>query len=289
MENRLIIILFFFTFQLSAQNMTRSQYIDTYKDEAIYQMRKYKIPASITLAQGILESGNGNSELAYKSNNHFGIKCHSDWQGERVFHDDDENDECFRKYNKVRDSYDDHSEFLLRPRYADLFEYSITDYKAWAKGLKKAGYATNPSYAKHLIKIIEENELHRFDEEIKEDKDKLVYSGFSLGWTDIINQSIIYKNDQKEFYVNLRTSVSIDQLSLMFGGGKLLTSAFGIGADIGLATKLGDVDEIDFEPNYALSTHFFIPVKQKQINFRFSISSIDAKVFEPSITIGLLR
>ena len=104
MENRLILFFCFFTFQLSAQNMTRSQYIDQYKDEAIYQMRKYKIPASITLAQGILESANGNSELANKSNNHFGIKCHSDWEGERVFHDDDKNNECFRKYDKVRDS-----------------------------------------------------------------------------------------------------------------------------------------------------------------------------------------
>jgi len=289
MENRLVLLLCFFTFQLSAQNMTRSQYIDKYKDEAVYQMRKYKIPASITLAQGILESGNGNSELANKSNNHFGIKCHSDWQGDRVFHDDDENDECFRKYNKVRDSYDDHSEFLLRPRYADLFEYSITDYKAWAKSLKKAGYATNPSYAKHLIKIIEDNELYRFDEEIKENEDKLVYSGFSLGWTDLINQSIIYKSDGKKFYVTLRASAAIDNMSLMFGGGKLLTSAFGIGADVGLATSLGNIEEIDLDPNYALSTHFFIPVKQKQINIRFSISSTDAKAFKPSITIGLLR
>jgi|TARA_B100001059_G_scaffold95864_2_gene95089 hypothetical protein len=289
MENRLILFFCFFTFQLSAQNMTRSQYIDQYKDEAIYQMRKYKIPASITLAQGILESANGNSELANKSNNHFGIKCHSDWEGERVFHDDDKNNECFRKYDKVRDSYDDHSEFLLKPRYADLFKYSIKDYKSWAKGLKKAGYATNPSYAKHLIKIVEENELYRFDEDIKEESDKLVYSGFSLGWTDLFNQSIVYKNDKKEFYINLRTSVSIDNLSLMFGGGKLLTSAFGIGADVGLATNLGGIDKIDLRPNYALSTHFFIPVKQKQINFRFSISSVDAKEFMPSITIGLLR
>ena len=99
----------------------------------------------------------------------------------------------------------------------------------------------------------------------------------------------MYKNDKKEFYINLRTSVSIDNLSLMFGGGKLLTSAFGIGADVGLATNLGGIDKIDLRPNYALSTHFFISVKQKQINFRFSISSVDAKEFKPSITIGLLR
>lgn len=289
MENRLVLFLLLFSFQLSAQNMTRNEYIDKYKDEAIYQMKKYKIPASITLAQGILESGDGNSELAKKSNNHFGIKCHSDWEGERVYHDDDKKNECFRKYNKVRDSYDDHSEFLLRPRYASLFEYALTDYKSWAKGLKKAGYATNPYYAKHLIKIIEENELHKLDDEVEVESDKLIFSGFSVGWTDLIAQSVLYKNDEKEYYLNLRTTASIDNIALMLGGGKLLTSTIGLGADFGLITPTGDINNIDLKPNYSLSAHFFIPVKQKQINFRFSLSSTDAKQFNPSISIGLLR
>ena len=289
MENRLVLFLLLFSFQLSAQNMTRNEYIDKYKDEAIYQMKKYKIPASITLAQGILESGDGNSELAKKSNNHFGIKCHSDWEGDRVYHDDDKKNECFRKYNKVRDSFDDHSEFLLRPRYASLFEYALTDYKSWAKGLKKAGYATNPNYAKHLIKIIEENELHKLDDEVEVQSDKLIYSGFSLGWTDLIAQSVLYKNDKKEYYLNLRTTASIDNIALMLGGGKLLTSTIGLGADFGLITPTGDINNIDLKPNYSLSAHFFIPVKQKQINFRFSLSSTDAKRFHPSISIGLLR
>ena len=252
--------------------MTREEYIDKYKDEAIYQMKKYKIPASITLAQGILESGDGNSELAKKSNNHFGIKCHSYWQGERVYHDDDKKDECFRKYNKVRDSYDDHSEFLLRPRYAALFEYALTDYKSWAKGLKKAGYATNPNYAKHLIKIIEENELHKLDE-VEVESDKLIFSGFSVGWTDFIAQSVLCKNDEKEYYLNLRATAAIDNIALMLGGGKLLTSTIGLGADFGLITPTGDINNIDLKPNYSLSAHFFIPVKQKQINFRFSFNS----------------
>ena len=289
MENRLVLFLLLFSFQLSAQNMTRNDYIDKYKDEAIYQMKKYKIPASITLAQGILESGDGNSELAKKSNNHFGIKCHSDWKGERVYHDDDKKNECFRKYNKVRNSYDDHSEFLLRPRYAFLFEYSLTDYKSWAKGLKKAGYATNPYYAKHLIKIIEENELHKLDDEVEVKSDKLIFSGFSVGWTDLIAQSVLYKNDEKEYYLNLRITASIDNIALMLGGGKLLTSTIGLGADFGLITPTGDINNIDLKPNYSLSAHFFIPVKQKQINFRFSLSSIDVKHFQPSISIGLLR
>jgi hypothetical protein len=275
--------------QLSAQNMTRDEYIDKYKDEAIYQMKKYKIPASITLAQGILESGNGNSELAKKSNNHFGIKCHSDWQGERVYHDDDKKNECFRKYSKVRDSYDDHSEFLLRSRYAALFEYALTDYKSWAKGLMKAGYATNPNYSKHLIKIIEENQLHKLDDEIEVGGDKLILSGFSIGWTDLIGQTVIYKYDKKEYYLNLRTIAAIDNIALMIGGGKLLTSTIGLGADFGLITPTGDINDIQLKPNYCLSAHFFIPVKQKQINFKFSLSSIDAKQFHPSISIGLLR
>ena len=289
MENRLVLFLLIFSFQLSAQNMTRNEYVDKYKDEAIYQMKKYKIPASITLAQGILESGDGNSELAKKSNNHFGIKCHSDWEGDRVYHDDDKKNECFRKYNKVRDSFDDHSEFLLRPRYASLFEYALTDYKSWAKGLKKAGYATNPNYAKHLIKIIEENELHKLDDEIKSESDKLIFSGFSVGWTDLIAQSVLYKNDEKEYYLNLRTTASIDNIALMLGGGKLLTSTIGLGADFGLITPTGDINNIDLKPNYSLSAHFFIPVKQKQINFRFSLSTKDAKQFNPNLSIGLLR
>ncbi len=269
--------------------MTRIEYIEKFKDEAIYQMKKYKIPASITLAQGILESGNGNSELAKKSNNHFGIKCHSAWQGERVYHDDDKKNECFRKYNKVRDSYDDHSEFLLRPRYASLFEYALTDYKSWAKGLKKAGYATNPNYAKHLIKIIEENELHKLDDEVEVESDKLIFSGFSVGWTDLIGQSVLYKNDEKEYYLNLRTTASIDNIALMLGGGKLLTSTIGLGTDFGLITPTGDINNIDLKPNYSLSAHFFIPIKQKQINFRFTLSSTDAKQFRSTISIGLLR
>ena len=145
------------------QKITRSEYIDLWKDEAIYQMVVHKIPASITLAQGILESGDGNSELARKANNHFGIKCHSDWKGKKVYHDDDKKGECFRHYKNAKESFEDHSDFLLRKRYASLFELKITDYKGWAKGLKKCGYATSSKYATLLIRIIEDNDLTRFD------------------------------------------------------------------------------------------------------------------------------
>ena len=127
-------------------------------------MKKYHIPASITLAQGLLESGAGQSTLARKSNNHFGIKCGSDWRGKTVRHDDDARGECFRAYKHPKQSYEDHSKFLAnRPRYAFLFKLKITDYKGWARGLKKAGYATNPRYADQLIDIIELYDLHKYD------------------------------------------------------------------------------------------------------------------------------
>ena len=142
----------------------RKWYIKTYSDFAIQQMKKYKIPASIILSQGLLESGSGASTLALKSNNHFGIKCHQDWRGKKVYHDDDEKGECFRKYKNPIESYKDHSEFLTtRGRYSFLFKYSIKDYIKWAKGLSKAGYATDPKYPEKLIKIIEDYSLWKFD------------------------------------------------------------------------------------------------------------------------------
>ena len=278
-----------FSFQLNAQNITRNEYITKYKDEAIYQMTKYKIPASITLAQGILESGDGNSELAKKSNNHFGIKCHSNWEGDRVYHNDDKKNECFRKYNQVKDSFDDHSEFLLKPRYAALFEYPLTDYKSWARGLKKAGYATNPNYAKLLIKIIKENDLDQFDLESNELINKYFFSGFSLGWTDLISQSLLYKNDKKEFYLHLRATAALDNLALMLGGGKLLTKKIGLGTDFGFITPTSDINNVEIRPNYSLSSHFFIPFKNNQISIRLSLSTTDASKFNPVISIGLLR
>jgi flagellum-specific peptidoglycan hydrolase FlgJ len=150
------------------------QYIKRYAPIAVSEMHKYNVPASITLAQGILESGNGRSQLASKSNNHFGIKCHIGWKGGRVYHDDDEKGECFRKYKYVESSYKDHSEFLSgRRRYASLFKLRKSDYKGWAKGLKKAGYATDKKYPKKLIKIIEDYKLYEFDKFREKDLKKI--------------------------------------------------------------------------------------------------------------------
>tara|TARA_B100000029_G_scaffold209158_1_gene207010 strand:- start:905 stop:1288 length:384 start_codon:yes stop_codon:yes gene_type:complete len=127
-------------------------------------MKVYKIPASITIAQGILESGYGEATLAKKANNHFGIKCHRDWNGKKIFHDDDEENECFRSYRNPVKSYKDHSLFLVnRDRYRFLFDLNRKDYKSWAEGLKKAGYATDPEYAKKLISLIERFNLTRLD------------------------------------------------------------------------------------------------------------------------------
>ena len=161
----LILIISCLTLQAQTRNKQYEDYIKKYRELAVEEMKKYHIPASITLAQGLLESGAGQSTLARKSNNHFGIKCGGDWTGKTVSHDDDARGECFRAYKHPKDSYEDHSKFLAgRSRYASLFKLKITDYKGWARGLKKAGYATNPRYADQLIGIIELYELHKYDE-----------------------------------------------------------------------------------------------------------------------------
>jgi len=138
-------------------------YVHKYKNIAQYEMQKSGIPASITLAQGILESGAGNGDLTKRANNHFGIKCHN-WSGEKVYHDDDKKGECFRKYAHPSESFKDHSNFLTsRSRYASLFKLNKNDYKGWAKGLRKAGYATDPKYPSKLISLIERYNLNEYD------------------------------------------------------------------------------------------------------------------------------
>jgi flagellum-specific peptidoglycan hydrolase FlgJ len=159
-----LLLLWVVGFGANAQRMSNQEYIELYKDIAMQEMRAYKIPASITLAQGILESGSGNSRLSKEGNNHFGIKCKKNWTGQTIIEDDDEKNECFRAYSYAHESYKDHSLFLVEnTRYAFLFEYSILDYKSWAEGLRKAGYATNQRYPELLIGIIERNNLARFD------------------------------------------------------------------------------------------------------------------------------
>lgn len=155
----------------SSGTITKQQYAESWKKTAMEQMVLYRIPASITLAQGILESASGNSELAQKGNNHFGIKCH-DWDGDKMYLDDDKKGECFRVYKKAEDSYIDHSAFLKKHnRYAFLFDLGVDDYKSWAKGLKDAGYATNPKYPDLLIGIIEDLNLNEYDKTLNPELD----------------------------------------------------------------------------------------------------------------------
>ena len=164
MQKLPLLLLFLIPITLTAQRITPEEYIQTYKDIAIREMHDYGIPASITLAQGLLESGAGNSALAREAKNHFGIKCHKGWEGKTYYMDDDEKDECFRKYKNAEESFRDHSLFLkTRGRYSALFELEITDYRGWAKGLKAAGYATNPKYAQLLIDRIELYDLTKYD------------------------------------------------------------------------------------------------------------------------------
>lgn len=149
---------------VAQKKITRGEYIELYASLAVKEMQRTGIPASITLAQACIESANGNSELSLEANNHFGIKCHKTWSGKTIHYDDDNKNECFRVYPQVLDSYIDHSEFLKNgQRYSFLFSIPSSDYKAWAYGLQKAGYATNTNYAQMLIRIIEDNELHKYD------------------------------------------------------------------------------------------------------------------------------
>ena len=176
----LMLLLPFGTVNAQKRSKVYEDYIAKYKDLAIDHMKKYKIPASVTLSQGLLESGAGRGSLTLKSNNHFGIKCHSDWKGPSVTYADDRPDDCFRKYKKAEDSFDDHSRFLAeKTRYRSLFQLDITDYKGWARGLQKAGYATDKAYANKLIKLIEDYELYQYDrkgagKKLKREEERIV-------------------------------------------------------------------------------------------------------------------
>ena len=218
--NRILLLFALLPLSLFAQRITPEEYIQTYKDIAIQEMKTHKIPASITLAQGLLESGAGNSALAREAKNHFGIKCHKGWEGDTYYMDDDEKNECFRSYDDVEQSFRDHSEFLCgRTRYAALFDLDITDYEGWAKGLKAAGYATNPKYAQLLIDrinlydlaqydqialgLLAESEVEPVDPEVVEEYFELAYapedkSGFPLA--DMTPDGrFIYENNKVRF------------------------------------------------------------------------------------------
>lgn len=208
---------------LSAK-MTPRDYVDKYSDLAVKEMKRSGVPASITLSQGMLESSYGNSTLATKANNHFGIKCHNDWKGKTMHRDDDRPNECFRSYKSVYESFQDHSNFLReRKRYELLFTLKTTDYKGWSKGLKKAGYATDPHYPKRLIKLIEDYELYKYDKDV-DSKDILTnddfkkvsvrknIDGFVIDLDN--NHEVKYNNGVK--YITVREDDSFERISEEF-------------------------------------------------------------------------
>lgn len=181
------------------------EYIAIYSDKAQDEMRAYGIPASITLAQGILESGSGKGRLAKEANNHFGIKCHSGWTGQKIYHDDDARGECFRKYRNSLSSFDDHSKFLVgRKRYAKLFVLNKDDYKGWAKELRKAGYATDRKYPQKLISLIERYQLYRFDNEV-------------LGLNKTVNKKHVVVKGDTLYSLAKRYNISVDLLKELNG------------------------------------------------------------------------
>lgn len=204
------------------KNRIYMEYIERFRDEAMEQQKRHKIPASITLAQGLLESGAGNGTLAKKSNNHFGIKCHDTWKGEKVYHDDDEKGECFRKYDNPRQSYEDHSLFLTsRPRYSSLFELKQEDYRGWAIGLQRCGYATDKAYASKLIEIIEVYELHTYDNSKEVKKKASAKKESPKGHTPYISSGLLYiearegddlKSISDEFGIKVKRLASYNEI-----------------------------------------------------------------------------
>lgn len=230
MKNTTTFLLFFYVLIVEAQNKTEI-YIERYNSIAVNEMNRYNIPASITLAQGILESGNGESRLATQANNHFGIKCHDNWNGETIVEDDDEKGECFRKYKTVAESYRDHSRFLAeRKRYLFLFEYEITNYKKWARGLKKAGYATNPNYSSLLIDLIDRYNLDRFD--IVDNARKSLFLAHSYGLPYLYGFGAFYFKKASLYSIELNTSFVFSESNI--GYNHEIFSTIYLGGELGV-------------------------------------------------------
>jgi LysM repeat protein len=261
-------------------------YIATYKEVAIEEMTRTGIPASITLAQGIIESGAGKSPLAVEANNHFGIKCHETWKGATYTYDDDRKNECFRKYDSTLQSFYDHSDFLkTRSRYAVLFTYSDTDYKSWAKGLKACGYATNPQYAEVLIKCIEDYDLHQWDlkEEDraawfaqinKSDTNQSSSQQLPAGEDDAWEQSLEKVSASERIYVfnditcvNLPAGESLNQLATKYEIGMKRLLRYNDAAD---ASQIQAGDRVYLQPKRSNGDQKFHTVREGETMFSIS-------------------
>jgi len=271
---------------VAAQTISVQEYINTYAPIAISEMKRVGIPASITIAQGILETESGNSDLVRRSNNHFGIKCKSNWTGASVFHDDDEAGECFRKYETAADSYRDHSDFLRNSsRYAFLFELDPSDYKGWAYGLKKAGYATNPRYPVILIKNIEDYNLQQYDEPGAEGR-------------PVVKQIIENGNDvsiakEPEVYAEMNTeknTSSIKAGKTLFNGLKAVfvpkgTSLLAIATQFDISlVKLMEYNDLKTDGLLKDEQWIFLEKKQKEANRDFYIAERNETLYSISQT-----
>ena len=291
MKKLLIIFSFFISVVAKSQNKTEV-YISNFKDIAIAEMNQFGIPASITLAQGILESGNGESRLATEGKNHFGIKCHDNWNGETIIEDDDEKGECFRKYSKVADSYRDHSLFLTeRERYSSLFDLSPTNYKAWAKGLKKAGYATNPKYPSLLIDLIEKYDLSRFDN--GEGQQKNLFVTHSYGFPFLYGVGLNYMKADK-YFITAELNSSFVFSGVAVGGGlHLFNKMYGSLSVNGIYAMYEKDETQRFDFAVSPQLNYILDTKNKKIlisaGVLFPFKDIIKKKMIPTISLTYLR
>jgi LysM repeat protein len=265
---------------------TPEDYISMYKDAAIVEMKRSGVPASITLAQGILETESGNSELVLKSNNHFGIKCKKDWTGESVTHTDDAPNECFRKYPSALESYKDHSDYLkTAPRYASLFELEKTDYKGWAFGLKRAGYATNPRYPQILISNIEKYNLIQYDTATVYDSTAVVGSPL----TDSARAAIV-KARPIPINSNLRKAIDekrkFNGLKAVFVSKGTSLLAIASAAEIDLP-KLMEFNDLQSEGLLPTDQIVYLEKKNKQAKLKEYTTEFDEPLYDISQSLGV--
>jgi len=286
-------LLLFLLLGLSVFSQSKTDlYIEKYADLAVSEMNEFGIPASITLSQGILESGNGESYLATQGKNHFGIKCH-DWEGMKIYADDDAENECFRKYKKVKQSYRDHSLFLSkRGRYSSLFDLELTDYKGWAKGLKKAGYATSPTYAEKLISIIERYDLHQFDKGISEQNKQELFVTHTYGFPFAYGVGLNYFVEDK-YYISADLKSSFVFSGVSVGGGKHLFDAFYASMSVngiyhGYTTDKTQKLDIGINPELV----YVLDKKKKRIlinaGFLYTFEEIKNKKMIPTLSLSYL-
>jgi LysM repeat protein len=255
---------------LKAQDISVEEYVNTYRSIAVAEMKRSGIPASVTLAQGILETEHGNSELVKKSNNHFGIKCKSTWTGESVTHTDDAPNECFRKYPNAADSYKDHSDYLkTSPRYAALFQLDPSDYKGWAFGLKRAGYATNPRYPQIVISNIEKYNLQQYDTVSEEMANDIVVTKNVEDESVVKNATVV--SDNEEIKNALKANSTFNKLKALYASKGTSLLAIATAADIDLVKLL---DYNDFKTDGLLKEDqlIYLEKKNKQGNRDFSTS-----------------